>query len=158
MIKCWVLAPRGLFHPVLPFRSDKKLLFPLCCLCAKLQQAECDHCDEERAWIGTFCTPEVEKALEVGYRVLQIFEVWHYEKEAKFDGKDPDSGLFSRYVQTFMKLKQQADGWPSWVQTEADKETYVRDYEEREGIRLDPERVERNDGLRAVAKLMLNSL
>jgi len=30
-------------------------------------------------------------------------------------------------------LKQQADGWPSWVQTEEDKERYIREYEEMEG-------------------------
>ena len=28
MIKCTVLPPRGLFHPVLPYRTQGKLMFP----------------------------------------------------------------------------------------------------------------------------------
>jgi len=40
------------------------------------------------------------------FQVLQIMEVWHYEKTEKYD-KDcnPDGGLFSQYVNCFMKLK-----------------------------------------------------
>ena len=30
LIKCTVLPPRGLFHPVLPYRTQGKLMFPLC--------------------------------------------------------------------------------------------------------------------------------
>ncbi len=93
LIKCKVLPPRGLFHPVLPLRIDKKLLFPLCHKCASLRQAECDHSDEERSWIGTWATPEVEKALEKQYRVLEVYEVWHYKESSQFDGTDPETGL-----------------------------------------------------------------
>ena len=56
-----------------------------------------------------------------------------------------------------MRLKQQADGWPSWAKTEEQKEQYLRQYLEREGIQLDPAAIEKNPGLRSLAKLMLNS-
>jgi hypothetical protein len=41
LIKCAILPPRGLYHPVLPVKNktksgDEKLTFPLCQLCAKL--------------------------------------------------------------------------------------------------------------------------
>lgn len=35
IVKASVLPPRGLFHPVLPIRCNKKLMFPLCRTCAK---------------------------------------------------------------------------------------------------------------------------
>ena len=32
--KCKVLPPRKLYHPVLPYKSNPKLMFPLCSACA----------------------------------------------------------------------------------------------------------------------------
>jgi len=43
------------------------------------------------------------------------------------------------------------------VQTQEDRDRYIRDYEAREGIILDPNEIEKNEGLRSIAKLMLNS-
>ena len=43
------------------------------------------------------------------------------------------------------------------MNTEDDKRTYIEQYYEREGIRLDYNRIQKNPGLRALAKLMLNS-
>jgi hypothetical protein len=51
----------------------------------------------------------------------------------------------------------QSSGWPDWVKTDADKETYVRQYEEREGIKLNPDNIKKNPGMRALSKLGLNS-
>ena len=48
LIKCTVLPPRGLFHPVLPYRTQGKLMFPLCKLCADTcNQTPCTHSDNE---------------------------------------------------------------------------------------------------------------
>ena len=66
-------------------------------------------------------------------------------------------GLFTEYVNTFLKIKQQASGWPDWCKTENDKHSYIDLYEKKEGIRLDYNKVKKNTGLRALAKLMLNS-
>jgi len=33
LIQCKVLPPRDLYHPVLPYRQERKLLFPLCASC-----------------------------------------------------------------------------------------------------------------------------
>jgi hypothetical protein len=88
--------------------------------------------------------------------VLAISEVWHYERWAQFDGEDPDTGLFTDYINTFLKIKQEASGWPEWTRTDEDKERYVADYEEHEGIQLDPSKIEKNGALRQLAKLCLN--
>ena len=68
-----------------------------------------------------------------------------------------NAGLFTEDINTFLKLKQQSSGWPSWVQTESDQETYIKMYEINEGILLDPLQIERNEGLRSLAKLFLVS-
>ncbi|KAK3731364.1 hypothetical protein QZH41_007156 [Actinostola sp. cb2023] len=65
--------------------------------------------------------------------------------------------LFGKYVNTYLRLKQEASGWPAWCQTEEeDKQRYVDEYLAHEGILL--EHIESNPGLRNLVKLMLNSL
>ena len=108
-------------HPVLPVRSRNKLTFPLCAACVKQEQDNpmlersdvCNHTPEERTLQGTWCTPEIEKAVEKGYRVIKIHEVWHFSQQR--------DGLFRDYVNTWLKLKQEAAGWPRWCDTEKKK-------------------------------------
>ena len=53
LIQCTILPPRSLFHPVLPFRSGGKLIFPLCRTCTiHKQQDSCKHTDQERSLLG----------------------------------------------------------------------------------------------------------
>ena len=158
LIKCQVLPPKGLLHPVLPRRANGKLMFPLCARCAdECQQEQCDHMADERCFWGTWCTIELYKALELGYQLLQISEVWHYTNWATFDGKDPKSGLFNEYIDNFLQLKQQASGWPDWIKNDEDKLSYLKKYKEIEGIDLLPEKINKNAAQRQLAKLCLNS-
>ena len=150
--------PRELYHPVLPYRHDGKLLFPLCARCAEEEMAKplldrsyhCPHTDEERTLTSTWCSPELVKAVELGYQVLYIHEVWHFEETCE--------GLFEDYVNTWLKIKQEASGWPKDPMTEEEKQSYINDYLKHEGIQLDYNKIEKNPGLRTLAKMMLNSM
>ena len=102
IIKCKILPPRKLNHPVLPKRSGGKLKFPLCYRCAKNENHPCKCSPEDRALLGTWCTPEVLKALDKGYKLLKIYEVYHWSKTAKYG--DVTNGLFSDYINTFLKV------------------------------------------------------
>jgi hypothetical protein len=145
-----VLPPPGLFHPVLPYRTQGKLMFPLCKTCADTcNQTPCDHSNNQRAIQGTWCHIELKKALEKGYQILRLHEVWHFPETS--------SELFKEYIDTFLKIKQEASGYPNECFTEEQRQHYVNEYFEKSGIRLDPHKIERNPGLRALAKLMLNS-
>ncbi|XP_067678388.1 uncharacterized protein [Haliotis asinina] len=145
--KVKVLPPRKLYHPVLPYRSEGKLKFPLCSTCAdKEQQTACEHSDEQRTILGTWCTPEKLKAIEKGYQVIKVYEVYHWSETAQSDTETGSCGLFTDYINTFLKLKQQASGWPVWCETEDDKEKYIADYREKEGIQLDKDRIEKTQG------------
>ena len=93
--------------------------------------------------------PELLKAVEKGYKIIKIHEVWHF--------KDKKKGLFLNYVKQWLKIKQESAGYPSWADTDKKKQQYVTDYENRQGIKLDPALIVKNPGRKATAKLMLNS-
>jgi len=68
VIKCSIVPPER-YHPVLPFRCNNEL-----------SSEECGHTEnEERALTGTWLMDEVSLAVEKGYRVLQIYEMYEYQ-------------------------------------------------------------------------------
>ncbi|KAL1280074.1 hypothetical protein QQF64_014674 [Cirrhinus molitorella] len=152
LVKATVLPPRKLLHPTLPYRAAEKLMFPLCRTCAEQQNQTlpCMHTDEERAIHGCWVSIELLKAVEKGYIVTKIDEVWHFPQRSET--------LFCDYVKTFLQFKQESSGFPKDVVTETDKELYVRDYFEKEGIKLNLDKIEHNPARRSIMKLILNSL
>jgi len=42
-------------------------------------------------------------------------------------------GLFAGYIDKFLRLKQEADGWPRETMTEEEKNAYIDAYLEAEG-------------------------
>ena len=156
--KIAIIPPRGLYHPVLPYRSQGKLKFPLCSLCADLEfQGKCTHSDSKRTLWGTWCTPEILKAVEKGYIVTQIIEVYHWAETMQFCMETMEGGLFAEYVNTFLKFKQEASGWPEWCTDDEKKTQYIADYFKNESVVLDKESISKNPGLRSLSKLCLNS-
>jgi len=126
-----VEPPNDLYHPVLP-KKGEKLVFDLL---------------PKR---GVWCSNEVLKAVEKGYKIKKIYEIRYFKHQTK--------SLFKGYIKKFLKIKQEASGYPDWCKNDEDRETYIRQYDERQGIKLDPTKIEKNPGLRAIAKLCLNSL
>ena len=157
LAKVDILPPPDLFHPVLPFRCGGKLTFPLCGECVREQQQVpmlqrtpiCEHSPEQRLLRGTWCTPEIQKAMRMGYELKVVHEVWHF--------KDSARGLFAEYVNTWLKIKTEASGWPAKCKTEEEKRRFIDEFEAREGIPLEYAKIKKNPGLKATAKLMLNS-
>lgn len=73
IVKCIVVPPRGLFLPVLPYRCNKKLMFPLCRLCAETsRQDSCDYSEDQRQLTGTWVTEELKLAIKKGYIVKEV--------------------------------------------------------------------------------------
>ena len=152
-IKCKVLPPRGLYHPVLPVKvkcgPSNKLLFPLCKSCAETKQQKCNHSDSERSFIGTWCTNEVEMAIEKGYEVQKVYEVWHFNKSSE--------NLFKEYVRKFIKIKMESS--PLTVGPDCKYKT-IDHFKKVVKDKLDIElgEIKHNPGMRAIAKMCLNSL
>ncbi|XP_020297690.1 LOW QUALITY PROTEIN: uncharacterized protein LOC109862147 [Pseudomyrmex gracilis] len=126
LVRCRVLPPRNLFHPVLPYRVQGKLLFALCRSCCKnFSQTQCSHenprdCEFEDVWVSC----ELRKAVEKGYLVNAVSEIWQYET-SRYDADTRQGGLFAEYINCFLKLKQEASGWPSKCVDDKSKEQYL---------------------------------
>ncbi|XP_061191088.1 uncharacterized protein LOC133199270 [Saccostrea echinata] len=131
-------------------------MFTLCRTCAeKERQPLCTCDDEDRCLTGSWCTPEPNRAVEKGYQILKIYEIYHFDNVSS--PNDPHNDLFGGYIDLFLKLKQEASGWPEWVQTEDDALQYIRSYAEKENIELHHDSIYKNPALRSIAKLLLNS-
>ena len=153
LVLCKVLPPRGLYHPVLPYKCGGRLTFPLCRTCVETEHQDgCQHSNEERAISGTFVTNELYKAVELDYEVLKIYEVYHWPSKSS-----PGKFSFGDYINKFLKLKLEKSGWPSWAKNDLEKDNFIHYVKEKEQIDLDKNEVEVNKGLRAIAKICLNS-
>ena len=149
-VSCKVLPPKKLDLPVLPYNSKGKLIFPLCRTCADTRNNNsCHHSIDDRCLTATFVSVELQKALQLGYKIIDIYEILHYDRKT--------DDLFKEYIDVWYKVKAEASGFPANCQTQKDKENYLTDFEKVEGIQLDKEKVKPNPGLRTTAKLMLNS-
>ena len=78
-----------------------------------------------------------------------MFEVWHWSERRR--------GLFSKYADTFMKIKIESSGWPNCCIDEKSKDAFVRHVQKSEGIQIEKDKVVENSGWRKMAKDMLNN-
>ena len=100
LAKVDILPPFELYHPVLPHRQNGKLTFPLCATCIQEEMPktllgrhqDCPHTAKQRTLRGTWCTSELHKAVEKGYTITKIHEVWHFPESQR------RTGLFAEYV------------------------------------------------------------
>ena len=176
LIKCQVLSPSDIHQPILPFKGQSKLFFPLCRSCVEerssmpdkksvdLTPKKCVHRQvEERSFWGTFATREVKLALENGNRVIDVAEIWSWSRAKRSEA------LFKEYIDNFLKIKMEASGWPKTCRCEEKmnsdsstemisehKRRYLQEMKKKEGISLDPARIVKNEGLRFIAKILLN--
>jgi len=110
-IKCCVLPPQRLYQSLLPFRCNDRLLFCLCKSCATEynRDGECAHeTVSERDLIGKWVIDEVRLAVQKTYEVMGIFEVYE-NAVTQYDPQTGQGGLFLEYVDTFLKLKTEAN-------------------------------------------------
>jgi len=118
---------------------------------------ECQHFrNAERCLEGTWVIDEVRLAVNKGYKILEIQEVYQYEV-TQYNPDTGVGGLFVEYINTFLKLKQEASGYPSWVRTPDDEDLFIRQFYQSEGIQLDKDSIRYNASKRGLSKLCLNS-
>lgn len=132
-------------------------MFTLCMSCAKnASSTKCTHTPAERALEGVWVSYELHAALKYGYQVQEVYETWHFEETRRM-GPD-EEGLWSGFVDTLLKEKQMACGWPRPNMSEAEKQQYIADYKENENISLDYEKIIKNDVIKTLNKSLVNSL
>ena len=161
MAKVDVLPPYKLYHPILPYRHRGKCTIPCSKSCVQKEMSKklldkshrCSDTSNQRQLRGTctWCTRELIKAVEVGYCIIKLHEVWHFPPEQRV------KGLFADYMNTWLKIKQESAGYPSWPSTPKTKAHYITLYKRKENIDFDPALTVINPGHKATDKLMLNS-
>ena len=119
MAKCEILPPFDLRNPLLPYRHNGSLVFPLCRACCEEHNTTfCEHSIDERTLTGTWPTIEIDKALDLGYVLRWVHEVWHFKKQS--------TNLFKPFISKLYKDKLEASGYPDNVVTEAEKDAYTQ--------------------------------
>ena len=154
LVKLKILPPKDLFIPVLGIHlQNGKFVFPLCRTCAdNLQIHKCHHTEKERALMGVWVTSELELALEYGYRIMYIFEVWHWPEEHR------STDLFKDYLKHFFKYKIEGSGFPKDCITEEQKDKYVAGWVQCLNIKLDKSEIKESPAKRCLGKALVTNL
>ena len=137
-----VVPPKKDFLGLLPSRNENgRLLF---------------HLEEQ---VGYWHTSEIYLALENCYVITEVYQVIHFEKEQRSDT------LFRGYMEYFLRLKIEADGWKKMGATSENPTDVQKDHlcemsYQNNGQMARPRRdeVAKNPVKRKIAKIFLNCL
>ncbi|WAR08684.1 hypothetical protein MAR_018642 [Mya arenaria] len=99
-----------------------------------------------------FLEHEMEKNPDIKQYIQSLEFVSPLEPRDAFFEKQT-CGLFTDYVNTFLKMKK-ACGWPDWCVDEETKQRYIQQYYKKEVILLDYNTIVKHPGLRSLAKRM----
>lgn len=160
VIKCRVLPPQDLYAPFLGYKLKSlvdpgvnEVIYGLCKECMDIRnQKECFHINEfERSFVGTWTLTEIDYALSLGYKILNITEVWVYQ--------DKDHNLFKNFIVPFMitKITSKKSGLvvnEEFTTKGLELAAYVK---ESTGVQLVPSQFQNSPSLRTIAKLIMNS-
>ena len=92
-------------------------MFVFCRKCAETEyQSIC-----KGSLSGTWVYVELQKAVQIGYTLLKVYEIWHYDTVIKYDPITGDGGLIAQYMNTFMTIKIEASGYPFHCDTDQEK-------------------------------------
>lgn len=156
-----ILPPRNLYAPLLSYRvpsliqsSSYETLYGLCRSCMESRQQVCTHEDPlERAIHGTFTTVEIAEAVSIGYTVLQVADIWKFEKAS--------TDLFRTFLIPFIRAKvcSKRDGLVDDAGrfTAMGLET-VRFLESLDGKKTSQDEFQNRPAFRTVAKLSQNAV
>ena len=125
-----ITPPNDLYHPVLPEKKDGKLVFDL------LPKTK-----------AVYTSIELNKAVEKGYTITKFYKALVWNESSR--------DLFKSYVAKNLLQKVQSTGFNG---TEEELDIFIKEHKKRFNIDIDPKKLVKNAGMRALAKIQLNSL
>ncbi|CAO4370881.1 unnamed protein product [Caenorhabditis nigoni] len=138
---------------VLPLKMHKKLMFVLCRTCAEKQRGPCKHRKVSKRFItGVLTADELQNVISAGYKVLKYHEIWNWP-----DSQWVKGGLFADYIKPLLTLKHQSSGWPKEIMSDEEKKEYVAWILDKDGVQLDPSKIQKNKAMRNLTKIFLNA-
>jgi hypothetical protein len=146
-----VIPPKNLLYPFLIYKAkDEKSYAPLCRTCTESRTARpCRHSDLQRSWVQCYTTLDLTYAAELGYKFI-FFELYSYSRSAK---------IYADHMLNLGYQKLKFSGFPPTAKTQADKEAYCKEINDKMvGLPrpLIPEDISDNSGQRHLYKMMLN--
>ena len=100
---------------------------------------------------------DVTLAVQKRYRTFEIHELYEYQV-TQYSPEIGEVGIFVNYINTDLKLKAEASGYPGWVRSPEDEVYYVETSWQSVGLTLDKGCIRFNAAKRGLAKLCLNSM
>ena len=77
LMKARFIPPVNLRHPILPVRYNGELKFPLCYKCVSEENTEqCKCFMSDRSFTHTYCTAEIEVAINMGYIIEESMKFY----------------------------------------------------------------------------------
>jgi len=70
---------------------------------------------------------EERLAVEKGYRILEIYEVYEYQV-TQYGPETGEGGHFVDYMNNVSKVKAEASGYSGWVRKPADEKLYIESF------------------------------
>ncbi len=150
-----ILPPQNLFIPFLQIRlEDGTCVNTLCYSCAKIvNKKPCCHSEKERALTAVYFISEINFAIQLGYKVIEIYEC-HFFRKAEFILKD--------FVQILNCLKIRNSNCLEKFSSLEDKLEYCNFLNESMDLKspfnLTPANICDNSRLKTFYKLSANSL
>jgi hypothetical protein len=149
-----ILPPKSLFFPFLPYRlDDETTVFTLCLKCAEQKCKICNHSDSERSLTSVYFISELEFALQLGYKILQIYECHYFEKS---------DFILSDFTKKLACLRLQNSNLFSDLNSLEEKETYIKylnkEMKFKAPFELNKENINYNESKRSFYKIMMNSI
>lgn len=101
VVHCQVLPPNNLSVPTLPLRlKDGRIVYSLSRSCSEEVNIAkpCNHPDSERTFEGAWITPLLWQAIKDGYRVLDVYEVYHFLRRSFYNPATRSGGIFAEFI------------------------------------------------------------
>ena len=151
-----ILAPSHLYRPFLPYRlNDEFSHLALCKECLRHKRSQhCKHVSKEkRCFISCYQITDLEKAVELGYEILEWYEIHHYKKR---------ENIFAEFVKILaaQKLRNtnifETDSYAKKIEICNDINQKMK-FSNDPDLRLEPHSVTVNSAQKELFKMMLNS-
>ena len=155
LAKVKILPPQHIPIAVLPVRNENggKIFYTLCKTCSiEKNRFPCFHTEEQRQFVGTYTTFEIQTAVANGYRIIKSYELWSWDEAHQ------SKEVFKKYITTFFELKVASEGFPLDCETLQEKEAFCQKINKDNDLNLTVESVKKNPGLKNTAKRLINSL
>lgn len=154
-IQLAILPPKNLNIPFLLYRTkNRKSLLTLCAKCAEQHnQKQCLHSDIERCLMSSYMINEIEYALNLGYKILKIFECHVYIRQ-KF--------IFKEFISLLNYYRMCNSNCLANFEDKKEQEAYCAKLTEKlnlpPNLQLKPDLIQYNPSNDTFYKLAMNSL